>query len=287
MSPAPFDAGPSPEDLVARVLDPQFPAAARNEALILLRPIIEEVAGICSRRLCADQQVREDLVAQAFTHVASALARFDQGRGTFFRSWLQGVLTHLGQDLRRRRTRYVRRHQVLPDNWDCPSLPAPDHEEESAQLARNLGSMRAELDRCSWPPSAGIDYFAVLLVLLRVELANAYRRAAGKSFLGPLAPTIAAWLPWRQGEEDRLIRRNLPNLRLLWDFLAPRLETTSGRQALLAALNETTPGQPGVSYNALAQWCFRARKMAHERLGEKAWHTHGFARLLLVYGEGA
>jgi hypothetical protein len=140
--------------------------------------------------------------------------------------------------------------------------------------------MRDDLDVCAWPPSRAVDYYAVLLVLLRVEIAAVYRTLWPVSPPGDVADRAAVALPWRMAEEDRAFRPGLPNLAELWHRLAPRLDQNTGLQVVLEALTDPPPSGPLVSYTALGQWAHRAREMAQERLGPVAWREHGFACLL-------
>jgi DNA-directed RNA polymerase specialized sigma24 family protein len=272
-------ADPCPEDLVAVALDHHLPDEERNAALAALEPIVREVATQCSRRLIADEQVRRDLVELSFGFVQERLEQYDPAQGPL-RPWLQGVLTHFGQDLRRRWLRHARRHApLLTPEPEQSSPQRPSLEELTAVLEEGFARMREDLDRCAWPPARAVDYYAVLLAHLRLEMVASCHRAGAAQAPGEAARRAAGWLPWRAEEEVRRFRAGLPRLDELWRRLSPRLDGCYRLDLLLEALNDPPPGPP-VVYSTLAQWCYRARRTARERLGLEAWAEHGFARLL-------
>ena len=68
----------------------------------------------------------------------------------------------------------------------------------------------------------------------------------------------------------------------MWSALAPRLgERLGGLQEIVEIVNGMNGVASGtrLTYDTLAQWTYRARKLAQERFGED-WHAAGFARLL-------
>jgi hypothetical protein len=273
-------AGPCPEDLVAQALDPDLPLDERHAALAALEPLIRDVARQCSRRLIVDDQVRHDLIEQSFGFVQERLGQYDPDQGPL-RPWLQGVLMHFGQDLRRTWLRHARRHRPLPDRDLQQNDPQrPSLEEVGASLEDGFARMREDLDRCAWPPARTVDYYAVLLALLRLGMVAWYHRVGGAQIPGEGPQRAAGWLPWRAEEETRRFRAGLPCLTELWRRLTPRLAGGFRLELLLEALNEPAPAGAPVVYSTLAQWCYRARCTARDRLGMEVWAEHGFARLL-------
>jgi DNA-directed RNA polymerase specialized sigma24 family protein len=273
------NACPTPEDLVALVLDSATPAATRDAALADLVTIIREVARSCASRLITSDQVRQDIVDESVTFVHERLNQYDPQIGPF-RPWLQAVLLHFGMSVRRTWNRRDRRHLPLLESDTLQGgAPATSADESLDQLADSFRRMRTHLDHCAWPPSRAVDYYAVLLVFLRVAMAAFCRRFGMGEISGEAAEHAATWLPWHQAEELRRFRVELLCLSQLWHRLAPRLDQKPGLQAVLDILNSPTPPRGPVIYNTLVQWCHRARKIAQERLGPEAWN-HGFARLL-------
>jgi DNA-directed RNA polymerase specialized sigma24 family protein len=280
MAPDPAVPSPEPEDLVAQALDPGVSTEDRSAALAALESFVRVVAGQCARRLIADEQVRQDLIDQSFGFVEERLHQYDPGQGPF-RPWLNAVLTHFGRDLRRRWQRHARRYRPLPAREPGQAdRPGGSVEEALAGLAEGFALMRADLDACPWPAGRAVDYYAVLLVFLRVEMVASYRRAGAEPVPGDAADRAAEWLPWRAAEEARCFRAGLPPLAELWRRLASRLDGPVGLQVVLDTLNDPPPACGLVGYNTLAQWCFRARTLARDQLGPEAWQEHGFARLL-------
>lgn len=152
-----------------------------------------------------------------------------------------------------------------------------------------FGGLRAILDAYAWPPSRQIDYYAVLLLQLRLELADLYRATCGEHPPGEVGERVVVWLPWHSHEDGRRCRSGLPTLADMWSALAPRLGERLGE---LQEVVEIVNGMSGMSddkrltYDTLAQWTFRARKEAHKRFGED-WHAAGFARLLCRGGSNS
>jgi hypothetical protein len=271
MSPAP---APTPEGLALLARDPTASREQRDAAAVALAALVREVAGQCAGAMRAERQLRQDLIDGSWGHVSERLSSYDPNVGPLG-PWLRTVLTRLGHSLRRDRQREARHLMSLASRNEGK----PDAQEAAGRLEARFAQMRADLDGCAWPPSRAVDYYAVLLVCLRLEIAAVCRRLWPVSPPGDVADRAAGALPWRPAEEARSFRSGLPSLAELWRRLAPRLDRVAGLQVVLEALNDPSP-EPPVSYVALAQWESRARRMAEERLGPAAWREHGFAQLL-------
>lgn len=258
--------------------DSTTPAQTRNDLILALRPLIEQAALVTARAMNADPGLRQDLCDQSLTHIVEQLGKFDPQRGSF-QGWCRMVLHSLGASLRRSRTR---RAEVSIPSDQLESQPDRDcssDEEAIEQLGACFLGLRAVLDARAWPPSRRIDYFAVLLLQLRLELADLYRATCGVRPAGEVVERVVDWLPWHNHEELRRCQAGLPTLAELWAALAPRLgERLGGLQEVVEIVNEMAVGAH-LTRNALAQWMFRARQEAMQRFGDD-WDAAGFSRLL-------
>jgi DNA-directed RNA polymerase specialized sigma24 family protein len=266
-----------PETLAAIVADPSLPLRQREPAGIQLADIVRQEATQCARFLRADPQLRQDLVDRSWEHVEPRVQLFRSHQGSFL-AWVRTVLVRLGHDLRRERQRNELLINRLRQRARTRSDPLT-HLEAMAQLNEAFGVLRQDLDRVAWAPRGAVDYFAILLVHLRVEIATCYQLLRGPCPPGEVVSQVVSWLPWRVEEEQRSFRPGYPALVQVWQRLTPRLDHAGGLAVISDALADPPPGRP-LSYNTLAQWVHRSRQLAHHRMGEHCWHHHGFSGIL-------
>ena len=280
---------PTPEELAFQAADFSAPAEARDHAFRALEPLVRQAARASARAINADERLREDLHDECLGHIAEKLPHYRPERGPF-RVWVHQVLHNFGCDLRRRRRRLREvslSKEVVgrPDTGSRLTAAVVPEEGAAADLERRFAALRLQLDTCVWPPSRRVDYFAVLLARLRLELADHYRASReGVLPAQEAAERVAVWLPWRNDEEARRFRPDLPTLSDLWRELAPKLGERLGLAEVVAVVNACPPPGTRLSYDTLNQWMFRARKLAHESIGDDAWYAHGFAHLLGLSG---
>jgi hypothetical protein len=271
----------APEEMAVAAADSATPAPSRNDLIVALRPLIEQAALVAARTIYDAPQLRQDLLDQSLNHVVERLPTFDPKRGSF-QTWARVVLHRLGCNLRRSR---ARRKEFTQENQQIEALPhrnVSGAEEAIERLGACFIGLRAVLDARAWPPSRQIDYYAVLLLQLRLELADLYRATCGERPQGEVAERVVVWLPWHTHEGIRCCRPGLPTLAAMWSALAPRLgERLGGLQEVVEIVNgmDDLAGGMRLTYGTLTQWTFRARREAQERFGED-WHAAGFARLL-------
>lgn len=279
---------PTPEEMAVAAADSATPAQTKNDLILALRPLIEQAALVAARAIHANPQLRQDLLDQSLDHVVQRLPKFDPKRGCF-QGWSRMVLHSLGCNLRRTQ---VSRREFAQEKEKSEALlhgNASGAEEAIKRLGDYFGGLRAALDSHAWPPSRQIDYYAVLLLQLRLELADLYRATCGERPSGEVGERVVVWLPWHSHEDSRRCRRGLPTLADMWSALAPRLgERLGGLQEVVEIVNGLNgmTGGTRLTYDTLAQWTFRARKEARERFGED-WHAAGFARLLCRGGSNS
>jgi DNA-directed RNA polymerase specialized sigma24 family protein len=278
----------TPEEMAVAAADCATPAQTRNDLIVALRPLIEQAALVAARAIHADAQLRQDLLDQSLDHVVERLSKFDPTRGNF-QGWTRMVLQNLGCNLRRSRGSRREFTQVKETIEALPDANASGAAEAFERLGSYFGDLRAVLDDHAWQPSRHVDYYAVLLLMLRLELADLYRSTFGERPPGEVAERVVAWLPWHTHETGRCCRPGLPTLAAMWSVLAPQLgERLEGLHAVVEIVNcmNGMAGGTRLTYATLAQWTFRARKEAQERFGED-WHAAGFARLLCRGGDNS
>lgn len=268
-----FDSASSPEELAVLARDSRCPPDLRADARVQLAALVLQTARHCCARFRFSPPVCDELLALCWEHVEDHLHNYRPDLGPFL-PWLHTVLIRLAHTLRRQHLRDANLVRNL-----ALRLAAHSDGDGSAQLAVAFARLRNALDHHTWPPSRAIDYFAVLLVRLRVEIALLYRAVRPLCPAGEIADSVACWLPWRPDEQSRVFRPDLPTLADLWSRLAPRLDHVSGLGIVLDAL-DTRSGESPVPYNTLIQWFHRAHHFARTQLGEEAWREHGFAHLL-------
>lgn len=270
---------PSLEELVCQAADPASTDQERDDAWRWLTPVINRVAAEAAGALHAERWLRDELLKESVGHLHERLSRFDPTLGTF-ENWLYRVLYNLGATLRRR----YRRCHALPAEPDlAPAAPPPvEPDEAAAELARLLARLRRGLDRVAWTPGRQVDYYAVLLLQLRLVLVERYHAGGGGS--PGQSGECAAWaeraLPWHPAEQARRIRPALPPLADLWQTLSPWLDEPLPRVTLLGRLNEALGAGSRIEHGTYGQWVYRCKAEARRQLDLADWHEHGFACLL-------
>ena len=205
----------------------------RNRALSELRPLIESTAADVATTF-RQLHVRQDLLDDSFSHVAERLQQYRVTETGSFKGWLYRVLYHLGCDLRRRirrgdLLRHARTGQAgetspaLDNVADTQAEPASG--EAATCLANLFTELRKLLDRVRWEPSRAIDYYALLLIELRLRLAASFCRALAAQEVpaAEIADQVERWLPWSDEEGGRRFRRDLLCLQHCWRDACERL----------------------------------------------------------------
>jgi DNA-directed RNA polymerase specialized sigma24 family protein len=259
----------------------------RNRALSELRPLIERAAADVAKQF-RDSCVKQDLLEDCFFQVTQRLPQFRVQEGGSFNGWLYRVLYHLGCDLRRRRGDLLDRARTGQAGDALPVLEAvADHRgeadctEAAARLADLFVRLRKILDRIGWEPSRAVDYYALLLVELRVRMAACFTKSLGvePASASDTADRVERWLPWREAEGRRRFRADLPILEHYWRDVRERLGKRALRSLdLVEALNRPlTSGH--VSVAVWDQWMKRMRRETRQRVRPGEWESF-FARLL-------
>ncbi len=287
-----------PTDDALRACDESLQQHERDEAWKRLIPVIEEIAGHVARTYGMSRIVKvsgpragepverhgtSELEQEAVSHVFGKLSTFraQDGQKPNFRAWCRVILKHLAVDILRRgkKERPVvfgdPKTEATPATVDEPPAPPPEANEETEERLRRASRLREVLDLLSSrmpPPSDGrVDYFAVLLLRLRLNVARVAVHSGKKDDLD----LVAEWLiPWHEHERERRFKDGYPSLAAVWDALAREFAAApppweAGR--LCEIINGLGPRTP-LSNDMWNQWTNRginAVKKAAEGLAEE------------------
>jgi DNA-directed RNA polymerase specialized sigma24 family protein len=153
------------------VADTRQPQAVREHSLQQLRPVIESIA----RRVSAGFRgnLHQDLIAESCAIVWLQIPRFDPARGRF-EDWCRVVLYHHALDVWRKSRRGPVRPAVGGDAVQAmmEAVVNDDARAAGVEALARCREARRVLDRIAWPAPRAVDYFAVLLLQLRVAAAR-------------------------------------------------------------------------------------------------------------------
>ncbi len=132
--------GPSDAELVRRLVD------ADGSALAQLYQRFGRPCYSLARRICADEQLAEDVVQEVFLTLWRDPTRFDPLRGGFA-TWLLTLIHHKAVDAVRRESTIRRRMVATPEageDWSPTPVPGAD---QAAMARVAAGQVRAALHR--------------------------------------------------------------------------------------------------------------------------------------------
>jgi hypothetical protein len=254
--------------LVCIVTDPEASAERRSQAMARLLPQIIAIA----RRVAAGRPRRErdDLLSEAGSIIWERLRRFHQSKGTFD-AWCSVVLYH--QAIDRWRDAYGDGNETPPDDL-------PDDRDDNActtedELAR-LAELRSTLDRIAWMPQspAGVHYFAVLLLQLRLAIARQWSSKVSEATASSAVDLVGLleWLaPWRGPESGARIKPGWPPLTAVWSTLSADLEQppySIEPAALCIRVQPVLDGANRLTPDVWNHWVKRAKEAARRRLAD-------------------
>ncbi len=256
----------------------------------LVRAFLGELSGRVARRF--SPTIREELSEDAIHSLL--VERIDQYRpeGGSFASWCYAVVRNHGASLQRRLSRdalgrMAASRAVSDDGPDRLMVqPANDPSDTVPDLGEEFGRIRQTLDRIAWESEGvgRVDYYAVLLLHLRMALAAQVERCARKDGEFPLpgrSKFLEFCLPWRQDEAGRRFRPEEPTLERIWTELAGAIDAGEGGAGtdLVAVLLDVIEAQGAgrVTADWWNQRTKRARDEARARMGEEEWDRR-FAR---------
>jgi|GEM_PF-4655174 len=244
-----------------------------------LLELIDRLAVRAGRRF--PHHIAQQLRDEAPGHILLRWRRYSPDRGSF-ESWCLTVIRRLGLDLCRRRTP----HSSLADPHNLLGEPSALAEvirwEELESLLRRLAEVQLLLrNACGANPVRhGIDYFAVLQLQARLALARRLTQPSpGCRGIGLVAvpDSVEELWPWDRLVRGRRCRRDWPTLHEVWVALIPAFDQAPRRVSssqVCAAVSQLTNALVTMAPNTWVQWCTRARKFAHSRLGDRDWERH-------------
>jgi hypothetical protein len=220
-----------PTELARIVIDPARLASQRENAWNRLVPVIrrvaEEKAGFC-------REAVENAVGCIWEMLdpgaSGGQGKYDPTRGNFV-NWCAVVIYRHALDLQRQEKR--RPAVLLPAECEEKGAggrrdPAVEREAHVETLLERKERLRGALDRIgpSFGSTAhGTDYFAVLLLKLRLAMAKQVVPADVLEAVGGHFADFLAWcLPWIGAEPGRCFRAGWPTLAAIWTDIGKRLE---------------------------------------------------------------
>lgn len=278
--------------LACLVADTRQRPDARDRGLQQLRPVIESIA----RRVSAGFRGNwhHDLVAESCAIIWLQLPRFDPARGRF-EDWCRVVLYRYALDVWRKSRRGPVRPAVGGDEVHAmlEAIADDDARDASEDALARCREARRVLDRIAWPPPRAVDYFAVLLLQLRVAAARYLTQGALSQDAAWRAdlPLHVEWLlPWHPAEQQRPLKRDWPPLATCWESVRAALATPAARidaDALCRTIAACLPPAAQLTPDVWNQWVHRAKDQARTRVQDEAVWARCFARLLPDYQRGA
>ena len=259
-------------ELARIVIDSDLPAFRREGAWALLVPIIQEIA---QQNAGFYREALEDAVGMVWEKHRN----YDPNRGSF-QSWCAIVLYRHAVDLRRRNKRGAA--PFPPGECEEKGAGCLDRAAESDEfvdpLVDRMKRLRAALKRLSLafvPSPHGTDYFAVLLLKLRLAMAEQVNPADVLDVGGGRFVEFLAWcLPWTGIEPARRFRAGWPPLSVIWNDLEGYLERPPhglDGSALCERLSHLRGA--AITPDVWNHWVNRAKKVAQSSLPYDEWET--------------
>lgn len=272
-------------ELASLVADRNQPEERRHRALERLVPLIEENAWQTAARF--PEWLRNDLREESRTIVWLRVHQFDPSLGRF-EDWCRVVLHNYGVDLLRKSRKGLVRPatggQAASTAVCLPATTAP--EETSDQVMQRCRELRAVLDSITWLPPRGVNYFAVLLVQLRLSMIRRLipNNAAQEISSEGQIPDLVEWLlPWHPHEEQASFKSGWPSLSQLWSALrslAGHPGSAMGAPVLCQTLDRLLPPWVRLTPDLWHHWVHRAKDNARCRLQDESIWIRCFGRLL-------
>lgn len=273
-----------PEDpvLLARIAaDVNQPRSRRDEALHRFDRVVRDVAGAMPRRFPVEivDAAANRLLLRVANNPNGWLDRFQPGQPQFRNALVRILRCRCIDELRTQRAQ-----RIIPEDHDEPEPQPEDESSVGEDVLR--GAVRDILDEIAWAPEPrrnAIDYFAVLLLHLRLSLAgrgrSSWRRLARNGLLAhrSFAEFVAWCLEWRPEEAGRRFRPELPPLGELWSVLTPALELPPHlvtAETVCCTLTEHLRPPAAVALDQWRKWLQRARDTAREEMGEEQWREY-------------
>ncbi len=175
--------------------------------------------------------------------------------------WLYRAMFNYVQD----KCDKLKRERHLPSGYE----PAPVHPEVNRRdVMVDLGLVwrrQADQAHSTWPTGKKIDYFAVLLVLLRqntcIHLGPHIVAIGGADYEATLLDNVAALYPWHPSERESAFKAGFADLEKTWSVLFERFlaaPTEYSPQVVAEALDGMSV-ETHLPASTWYQWCKRAR----------------------------
>jgi len=270
-------------ELAALVADLDQPEGRRSQALARLVPTIESNA--CQVATRFRRHLQEDLVGESVTVIWMRIGQYSRAAGRF-EDWCRTVLYHYAVDLWRKAKSGPVRPAVGGDEPSAALELAAAVEDHSDEVIERCRELRAVLDRLAWSPPRGVNYFAVLLLHLRLVMARHLTHAPlneDPAWRGELPDLVESLLPWSAEEAESRFKHDWPPLRQIWEgackLLRERTLTIEVSRPC-DVVERWLPASSQLTPELWNQWVHRAKDRAKHRLQDEAAWSRCFSRLL-------
>jgi len=271
---ASFELPDDPTALALLVQDSTQPQERRDAALVKLdRLVIQRIANDLAPAC-------EEFHTEALSFVWEQLEinkKFEPHRGRF-KSWCDTVLYHLHIEFLRKRSRWPA-CKLVGDLREKVADPSGASSEFGDELRSRMHRLRETLDRISLHFNStlgGVDYFAVLLLQLRLAISRCLIPQQDELELLPEKPAVLiAWvLPWRPVEQSRSFRAGWPMLQKVWEAIGEVLNRPPYRidaPELCGMLTRLNGGSCEITAEVWNQWVRRAKKQTRACVDACTW----------------
>jgi DNA-directed RNA polymerase specialized sigma24 family protein len=206
------------------------PQELRDRAWEQLFPVIQRIGRQIASRFRGHPF--DDLAAESAAIIWARIQQFQPERGDF-ENWCRTVLQHHAIDIWRKQER----NPVQPavgGQEKCLALQSAtvdDAQAGSEAAMARCRQLRSLLNRIAWPRSRAVDYFAVLLLQLRLAAARHFTQdplSQDRAWRSELSAHVEWLLPWSADEQQARLKSDWPPLATLWQAVS----TALGQQLL-------------------------------------------------------
>jgi DNA-directed RNA polymerase specialized sigma24 family protein len=230
----------------------------------------------------------QDFIGEALTLVwerlaPGPLARFDPAKGEF-EPWCRTVIVRRAIDVWRQQRRERARQAsetALENQPDMTAVQEQSSREAEVVLQLLVEQRRVVLDEMRWQPvyANGVDYFGVLLLHLRLAIAERVGTEVAESDLelpDTMSYLLTRYLPWRAAEENLRFKPAWPTLGEIWLSLKECLDQPPYRLSIVMlceTLTRLLRGAGTVTPDLWYQWLKRSKTIAKGRIDAATWNA--------------
>ncbi|TVS20132.1 MAG: hypothetical protein EA424_05495 [Planctomycetaceae bacterium] len=267
------------------------PQEVRDRAWEQLFPVIQRIGRQIASRFRGHPF--DDLAAESAAIIWARIQQFQPERGDF-ENWCRTVLQHHAIDVWRKQER----NPVQPavgGQEKCLALHSAtidDAQEGSEAAEARCRQLRSVLNRIAWPRSRAVDYFAVLLLQLRLAAARHFTQdplSQDRAWRSELSAHVEWLLPWSPDEQQARLKSDWPPLATLWQAVSMGLGNPAVKidaQLICRTVEPLLPAATQLTPDLWNHWVHRAKERARHEVQNPAVWEQCFCRLLPDYQRG-